>query len=53
MRRATTDLTAFAGQTVRIRVAEVDNQQGLNVGVDGASTGRFPLEAILMLLLDE
>ena len=31
------DLSAYAGQTVRIRVAEVDNQQGLNVGVDAAS----------------
>lgn len=31
------DLTAFAGQTVRIRIAEVDNQQGLNVGIDSAS----------------
>jgi hypothetical protein len=31
------DLSAYAGQTVRIRVAEVDNQQGLNVGVDAVS----------------
>ena len=31
------DLSAYAGQTIRIRVAEVDNQQGLNVGVDAVS----------------
>ena len=31
------DLSAYAGQTVCIRVAEVDNQQGLNVGVDAVS----------------
>jgi hypothetical protein len=33
-RALTADLTAFAGQTVRIRFAEVDNQGNLNVGVD-------------------
>lgn len=32
------DLTAFAGTTVRLRVASVDNLQGLNVAVDGVST---------------
>lgn len=34
----TQNLTPFAGTTVRLRVASVDNQQGLNVGVDAVST---------------
>jgi hypothetical protein len=33
-RTLTADLTAFAGRTVRIRLAEVDNQGHLFVGVD-------------------
>jgi hypothetical protein len=33
----TADLTAFAGQTVRLRIAEVDNQFYFNVGVDAVS----------------
>lgn len=31
------DLSAFAGQTVRLRLAEVDNQGYLNAAVDGVS----------------
>lgn len=34
----TQNLTPFAGTTVRLRVASVDNQQGLNLAVDAAST---------------
>jgi hypothetical protein len=33
----TADLTAFAGQTVRIRLAEVDNQLFFNAGADAVS----------------
>jgi hypothetical protein len=33
----TANLTAFAGQTVRLRIAEVDNQFFFNVGVDAVS----------------
>jgi hypothetical protein len=33
----TADLTAFAGQTVRIRLAEVDNQFFFNAGADAVS----------------
>jgi len=33
----TADLTAFAGQTVRLRIAEVDNQFFFNLGVDAVS----------------
>jgi len=33
----TADLSAFAGQTVRLRFAEVDNLHGLNLGVDRVS----------------
>ncbi len=33
------DMSAFAGQTVRIRFAEVDNQSFFNVGVDNAVLG--------------
>jgi hypothetical protein len=31
------DLTQFAGQTIRLRIAEVDNQFYLNVGIDAVS----------------
>ena len=34
----TQNLTPFAGTTVRLRVASVDNLQGLNVAVDAVST---------------
>ncbi len=33
----TTDVSAFAGQTIRLRFAESDNRQGLNFGVDAVS----------------
>ena len=33
----TANLSAFAGQTVRLRFAEVDNQSNLNVGIDAVS----------------
>jgi hypothetical protein len=33
----TADLTPFAGQTVRVRIAEVDNESNLSLGVDGVS----------------
>ncbi len=33
----TADLTPFAGQTVRLRIAEVDNQSNFSLGVDGVS----------------
>ena len=33
----TADLSAFNGQTVRIRFAEVDNQYFFNVGIDDVS----------------
>jgi adhesin HecA-like repeat protein len=36
------DLAPFAGQTVRIRVAEVDNRQGLLVGVDDVRVTNVP-----------
>lgn len=35
--RLTANLSAFAGQTVRIRIASVDNEDFLNVGVDDVS----------------
>ncbi|CAN5116832.1 hypothetical protein BH11PSE11_BH11PSE11_23520 [soil metagenome] len=35
------DLSTFAGQTIRLRIAEVDNQQGLNVGIDAVSLDYF------------
>jgi hypothetical protein len=39
----TADLTAFGGQTVRLRFAEVDNEGPLNAGVDSVSiTGPPP-----------
>jgi hypothetical protein len=31
------NLTAFAGQTVRLRIVEVDNQFYFNVGIDAVS----------------
>lgn len=31
------DVSAFAGQTVRLRVAQADNLHGLNLGIDGVS----------------
>ncbi len=34
----TQNLTPFAGTTVRLRLASVDNQQGLNLAVDAVST---------------
>ncbi len=38
------DLSAYAGQTIRLRIAEVDNRQSLFFGVDGVSvfTGAAP-----------
>jgi len=33
----TANLSSFAGQTVRLRFAEVDNQSNLNVGIDAVS----------------
>ena len=33
----TEDLSAFAGQTVRIRFAEVDNQSNFNMAIDGVA----------------
>jgi hypothetical protein len=36
------DLTKFAGQTVRLRLAEVDNQLYLVAGVDSVTTGPVP-----------
>lgn len=37
------NLAPFAGQTVRIRVSEVDNQHGLVVGVDQVSVTSVPV----------
>ena len=37
------DLSAFAGQQVRLRIASVDNLGGLNVGVDNVSILTTPL----------
>lgn len=36
------DLTSFVGRTVRLRLAEVDNQLYLVAGVDSVSTGPVP-----------
>jgi hypothetical protein len=36
------DLSAFVGQTVRLRLAEVDNLGEFNAGVDSVSTGLVP-----------
>jgi hypothetical protein len=38
----TADLTPFAGQTVRIRIAAVDNSNFLNVGVDSVAINGVP-----------
>jgi len=40
----TANLTPFAGTNVRLRVAEVDNQLFMNVGVDDCSTADVPVE---------
>jgi len=40
----TANLTPFAGTSVRLRVAEVDNQLFMNVGVDNCSTADVPVE---------
>jgi len=40
----TADLTPFGGTNVRLRVAEVDNQLFMNVGVDDCSTADVPVE---------
>ena len=40
----TADLTPFAGLPVRLRVAEVDNQGNMNVGVDNCSSTDVPVE---------
>jgi hypothetical protein len=40
----TADLTPFAGLPVRLRVAEVDNQLFMNVGVDNCSSTDVPVE---------
>lgn len=39
------DLSAFAGQTVRLRLAEVDNRGLFNAGVDSVATGPVPKPA--------
>lgn len=44
------DMSAYAGQTVRLRLAEVDNQQGLLFGADGVSIqvpGTTPTTTVL------
>ena len=41
----TSDLSAFAGQTVRLRVAQVDNSDYLNAGVDAVSITASPSAA--------
>jgi hypothetical protein len=40
-RRLTTDLSAFAGQTVRIRIASAVTEEVLNAGVDAVSIATF------------
>jgi hypothetical protein len=40
----TANLSPFAGTNVRLRVAEVDNQLYMNVGVDNCSTADVPVE---------
>jgi len=53
----TASLSAFAGQTVRLRFAEVDNQLFFNAGVDNVQVGQsiptlsFPMLASLGVLL--
>jgi hypothetical protein len=37
------DLSAFVGQTVRLRLAEVDNEGEFNAGVDSVTTGPVPV----------
>jgi hypothetical protein len=41
--RLTANLSAYAGQTVRIRIAAVDNSYYLNAGVDDVSLSPIPL----------
>jgi hypothetical protein len=41
-RKVGVDLSAFAGQTVRLRLAEVDNHGLFNAGVDSVTTGQVP-----------
>jgi hypothetical protein len=41
-RKVGIDLSAFAGQTVRLRLAEVDDLGELNAGVDSIATGQVP-----------
>ncbi len=41
----TADLSAFAGQTVRLRIAQVDNSDYLNAGVDAVSVTASPTAA--------
>ena len=40
----TANLAPFAGTSVRLRIAEVDNQFFMNVGVDDCSTADVPVE---------
>lgn len=42
------DLTPFAGQTVRLRLAEVDNQFFFNAGADAISIASTPLNAFTL-----
>ena len=42
----TADLSAFAGQTVRLRITEVDNSGNFSFGVDGVSVSSGGAAAI-------
>jgi bacillopeptidase F (M6 metalloprotease family) len=45
------DLSAFAGQTVRLRIAEVDNKGCISTGVDAVSIISAPLAAVPALVV--
>lgn len=47
----TADLSSFAGQTVRLRFAEVDNQFFLNMGVDNIQLTQTPIIPAVPTLL--
>ena len=44
-RKVGVDLSAFVGQTVRLRLAEADNRGFFNAGVDSVATGPVPSPA--------
>jgi hypothetical protein len=47
-RKVGVDLSAFVGQTVRLRLAEADNRGFFNAGVDSVMTGPVPSPAPLV-----